>query len=287
MSSSLNGLVMPACCVGLLRGVDRRLPAQEVEGRIVLRVGLERDGDGLHQHVVVAEALGQLALGEDGDRGAVGLRAAVVEAERPRDDRRVERLLDGDLLLQHRLRRQRAVVMVLHGDLGEVLAAGAVGLEVARGAEREPAGRRHRQAAHAGGLHARTGDAAVLRLVEADHEHGVVEAAGDGEDAEAERVGAGGAVVLHHADRAAEELQRVGHLGGAVRRDRRRRRRPLRSASAGSRCRRPRRPRTPPRRSCPRAPCPSSRRTCSSPCRRWRLCLGWRLDSCLSLSSMR
>src|SRR5947208_10145849 len=31
----------------------------------------------------------------------------------------------------------------------------------------------------------------------------------------------------------------------------------------------------PPRRSCPAGPCPSSRRTCSSPCRRWRPCHGW------------
>src|SRR5689334_22901604 len=35
----------------------------------------------------------------------------------------------------------------------------------------------------------------------------------------------------------------------------------------------------PPRRSCPAGPCPSSRRTWSSPCRRWRPGRGWRAGS--------
>src|SRR5262249_22918061 len=46
----------------------------------------------------------------------------------------------------------------------------------------------------------------------------VVEPAGDREDAEAEGVRAGRTVVLHHADGAAEQLERIGDLGGAARR---------------------------------------------------------------------
>ena len=109
-------------------------------------------------------------------------------------------------------------MVVLDGDLRQVLTPGAVGLEVLRGAQREPAGGRGRQAAHAGHGHAGTGHAAILRLVEADHEHGVVHAARHREHAVAERIRAGGAVVHHHAHRAVVHLEGVGDLGGALRR---------------------------------------------------------------------
>src|SRR2546428_5015445 len=122
--------------------VLRRLPAQEVEVGVLLRVGRERDRDRADEDEVVAMPLRQLAPGEDRRRGAVGLRGAVVEAEGPRDHAGAQRLLDGDLALQHRLRRERAVVVILHRDAGQVLAAGAEGLEVAGRDVREPAGGR-------------------------------------------------------------------------------------------------------------------------------------------------
>ena len=145
------------------------------------------------------------------------LRGGVVEAEGPGDDARREHVLDRDLALgEHRLRRHRAVVVVLDRDPRQVLAAGAEGLEVARRAQREPAGRRRGQPAHAVEVDRGPGDAAVLRLVEAEHQHGVVHAAGDREDAAAEGVGAGLAVIHQHGDRLAVEAQRVGHLARAL-----------------------------------------------------------------------
>src|SRR5436309_3668591 len=110
----------PGLRVRLPGGVLGRLSAQEVEVRVLLRVGRERDRDGAHEDEVVAMPLRQLAPGEDRRRGTVGLRGAVVEAEGPRDHARAERFLDGDLALQHRLRRERAVVVVLHRDAGQV-----------------------------------------------------------------------------------------------------------------------------------------------------------------------
>ena len=215
-SSSRNGSRDAGLRVGVLRGVDRRLPAQEVEVRVALGVLGDRDRHRLHEHGIVAEALREVGAREHARGRAVGLRGAVVEPERPRDDARLEHVLHGDLALEHRLRRERAVVVVLDRDLREVLAAGAERLEVARGAEREPARGRGGQAAHFVEGDRGTGDAAVLRLVEADHEHGVVHARGDREDAEAERVGAGLAVVGDQADRLAEQLERLGDLGGAL-----------------------------------------------------------------------
>ena len=121
--------------------------------------------------------LREVGARDDRRRRAVGLRGAVVEAERPRDDARLEHVLDRDLALQHRLRRERAVVVVLDRDLREVLAAGAVRLEVASRRRARTSPPASRQAAHAGRSSTLgPGDAAVLRLVEADDQHRVVHA---------------------------------------------------------------------------------------------------------------
>src|SRR5207244_3488972 len=83
---------------------------------------------------LLAEALGELAPRDDRGRRAVGLRGAVVEAEGPGDDAGFQHVVHRDLALQHRLGRERAVVVVLDRDARQVLAPRAVGLEVARGA---------------------------------------------------------------------------------------------------------------------------------------------------------
>src|SRR5207253_7247000 len=56
----------------------------------------------------------------------------------------------------------------------------------------------------------RAGEAAVAHLLEADREHDVVHAGGDGEAGVPERIHAGGAVVLDAGHGAAEELQGIG-----------------------------------------------------------------------------
>ena len=58
----------------------------------------------------------------------------------------------------------------------EVLTSGAIGFEVARSTQREPTGGCHRQPTRGVHVDARAGHAAVLGLVVADHQHGIVHA---------------------------------------------------------------------------------------------------------------
>ena len=152
-----------------------------------------------------------MSVTADDRRGtAVGGRAAVEEAERPGDHRRVQHLLLGHLHLQVRELVPRAVPVVLDGDLGERAARQAELVHVAVRREREQAGR---GVALAEDLVADARDAAagaVLQLLRADDEHDVVLAGRDREARVAERVGAGGAEVLDPRDGPIVEAQRIG-----------------------------------------------------------------------------
>jgi hypothetical protein len=106
--------------------------------------------------------------------------------------------------------------VVLDRDLREIGPGGTVLLEVGRSGEREPAGRGLGQVADAVGDDRRARDAAILGLVVADDEDGVVDAGGDREGRESDQVRAGRAVVGRERDGLVEELERVGALVGAL-----------------------------------------------------------------------
>ena len=84
---------------------------------------------------------GHLLGGEDHRGAAVGERAAVVELERIGHVSGFENLLDGDLLLELRLRVQRAVPVVLDGHRGHLGLGGPVLLHVRAGDQRENPGK--------------------------------------------------------------------------------------------------------------------------------------------------
>ena len=70
--------------------------------------------DAAHPHWPVGVAIHDILRREDHRRSAVALRRAVIQAERLDDDRRVERLLDGDLVPELRFRVLQRVEVVLH-----------------------------------------------------------------------------------------------------------------------------------------------------------------------------
>jgi hypothetical protein len=194
--------------------------AEVVEGRVEVRApGGDRQSEALHQHRPIGEAVRQVGPADDRGGGAVGGRAAVEETERRGDHRRAQHLVLGDLHAQVRLGVARAVVVVLHRDLGERLAADAEGVHVAVGGQREEAGRRVALRQQGVAEARQAAAAAVLELLGAEHQDDVVGAGGDRQTGVAEGVGAGGAVVLDSRDRAVVEAQRVaeGDRGLAAR----------------------------------------------------------------------
>ena len=161
------------------RGALRGREADVVEGRLVVRLTRHhRQADALHVDRIGAELLGAVGAAEHRGGGAVRRRAAVEQAERAVDHRRLQHRLLVDLHAQVRLGRQRAVVVVLHRDLGERGFRGAVRLEVAVGGEREDVRGAFAVVDHrvnaAGAV-----IAAVAHLLEAEHQRDVVHARGD------------------------------------------------------------------------------------------------------------
>ena len=126
--------------------------------------------------------------------------------------RRLQHVVDGDLVLEVRVRIAGAVVVVLHRDRREHLARRAELVHVAGRERREQhrrglapredrvTGRGAREQAFFGRL--------VAHLLDADHEHDVVHAARDRHRADAERVGTRRARVLDARARDADEPDR-------------------------------------------------------------------------------
>ena len=143
---------------------------------------------------LVGELRGPLRRADDHRRGAVGLRAAVEQVERVAHRRRGEHLLDRHLVAEVGVGVELAVVVVLHGDGGEVLAGGAELVHVP-GGER---GEQHRRRLAAGEDRvARRGSGQqtllgrlVPHLLDADDEHDVVHARGHGHAGDPEGVAA-------------------------------------------------------------------------------------------------
>src|SRR5437773_5640836 len=197
--------------VRLPRGGLRRAEAQVVEGGIeVGTAGGDGEARALDQHRRLREAPGQVGAADDRRGRSVRRGAAVEEAERPRDDGRLQHLLLGHLHAQVRSLVARPIPMVLDGNPGERLAPETEGVHVAVGGEREEAGRgvaaREQRMPEAGDAP----PAAVFELLGAEHEDDVVHARGDREAAVAEGVRPRRAVVLDPRDGPVVEAERVG-----------------------------------------------------------------------------
>ena len=144
--------------------------------------------------------------------GTVGLGAAVEQVERVAHGRRRQHVVDRDLVLEVRVRVAGAVVVVLDGDRREHLARRAVLVHVTCRERREQHRRRlaarEDRVAGGGAREEPFLGRLVAHLLDADDEHDVVDAAGDGHRADAERVGAGRARVLDAGARDAGEADR-------------------------------------------------------------------------------
>ena len=87
-----------------------------------------------HPHQRLLQAVGNRLRGDDQRAAAIGDDAAIHPVQRIGDHRRVQHVLDGDDLLQHRV---RIVLRVMGGrdlDPGQLLAGGAELMHVAHGA---------------------------------------------------------------------------------------------------------------------------------------------------------
>ena len=123
--------------------------------------------------------------------------------------RRLQHVVDRDLVLEVRVRIARAVVVVLDRDRGEHLARRAELVHVAGRERREQHRRglapREDRVAGGGAREQAFFGRLVAHLLDTDHEHDVVDAARDGHRADAERVGARRARVLDARARDADE----------------------------------------------------------------------------------
>ena len=168
-----------------------------------------------HVHGLVGELVRPLGRGEEDGRGAVGLGAAVEQAQRAAHHGRGEDLLDGDLALEVGVGVEAPVVVVLHRHRRQHLGRGAELVHVAGGEGGEQhggglapvvegvAGRGPGQQALLGGL--------VAHLLHADHEHHVVHAARHHHGADAEGVGSRRAGVLDPGAGHAGQADGAGH----------------------------------------------------------------------------
>ena len=208
----------PGLFVGFLRRDARGVEVAAVP-RIVARLRAVRDGELQRldaDDVLLAERLGDLGRRDDGRGRTVRHAAAVEQAERRGDHRRVEDGFHLDGLLQMGLRILGAVLVALPRDVAdrllEVLARDAVRGHVGGGELGEVARRRAarvpqdlqraataaRQAAVAG----------VLELLDADGQREIGRARGDGIAGAAEGLGARSAHVLDMRHRDIRQAQR-------------------------------------------------------------------------------
>ncbi len=192
--------------VGLLRGDARGVEVAAVPGVVArLRAVRDRELQRLHRDdVLLAHCLGDLGRGDDGRRRAVRHAAAVEQAERRGDHRRVQDGVHLNRLLQMGLRILGAVLVALPRDVAnrplEVLARHAVrghvgGGELGEVARRRAVGapQRLQRAATAARQAAVAG---VLQLLDAQRDRDVSSARGDGVAGATEGLGARGAHVL-------------------------------------------------------------------------------------------
>ena len=206
---------------GLLVGVLGRAHDLGEARVVVLRAhrALARpggEGQALDVDRLVGVAVGVLGPDDDGRRRPVRHAGAVEDAEGAGHQRRGADGLLGDLLAELGPGVAGAVEVVLPGDAGhDVLELGVVDAVlpgVGRGQQREHGGSGHgrRGAVAAVEVDDEAGVAGVLQLLHTGgHDH-VIRSGGDCVTSVPERLGAGGAEVLHPGDRLVVELERAG-----------------------------------------------------------------------------
>ena len=202
--------------VRLLRRLHRRWEGRHV-GLVLVHHAIEPEADAPYPHRPVGVAVDDLFAHQQQRGGAVALGRAVVEAERFDHGRRVEHVLNGDLVAQLRLRIAHTVVVVLDRHHRQMLTSRRGFVEVAVHVQREVRGRddadrvvpRH-VARQTHPLPERAARRRLAHLVGTGHEHDVEHAAGHAVDAVADGVVAGRARVLDACHRHVEQAARVG-----------------------------------------------------------------------------
>ena len=196
---------MPGHLVGLRRGAPRA-GVHVGHHQIALLPGIARQHRGRDAHRAAHAELARLAgRGEHRRRGAVDVHRAHQLGVRVGDHLRVHHHLERRLHPVHRLRILRRVLVVLHRDLRELLEGGAVLARVLHARLGEHG--RHRAGAEQALLRdalaaaAAAEQARLAELLDADHQHQVVEPGLDRRPALAERRRAGGAGVRAVRDR--------------------------------------------------------------------------------------
>ena len=173
------------------------------------------DAEAGHVHGLVRELAHPVGVHEDRRRRAVRLRAAVEEVQRMAHRGGLQDVLDGDLVLEVRVRVEGAVVVVLHRDRREHLTRRAVLVHVAGGERCEQHRRRLAPREHGVSARCARQQAFIRRLVthllDTDDEHDVVHAARHRHRADAERIRARRAGVLDACARHAGEADGARH----------------------------------------------------------------------------
>ena len=205
--------------IGHLRRVAQRLKARPVEvaAAVVRRDHIGGAAEAFDVDGVGTELLGDIRARDDRAGRAVAVAAAVIQAKRRGDQRCLEHLIDCDDIVEMRLGAQRAVGVVLDGDLGKhglaLLIGQAVLLEIRLRDQGEGAGRVAARLTH--GIQAATDAEAagtsVLELLCADRHGDVAHTALDGEAGVDEGNVASRAPVLIAGDGNTVHLQRVRH----------------------------------------------------------------------------
>ena len=169
----------------------------------------------LDRDEVAPELRSVFGAAEYGCGGTVGDSAAVEEAKRPGDDGSGHGLLDGYLPAEVGFGIERAVVMALDRDHGEVFLLRAVCREVFGRCQGVAARRRRLDAEH--GMRAshrlpgaQTTYATVLGLLEADAEDEVIDPRGQGVRCSPDGLQTGTAEVLHPDYGDVVQLERIG-----------------------------------------------------------------------------
>jgi hypothetical protein len=189
-----------------------------VGGIEVARLRPGHEAEALHVQRLVGVAVGVLGPADDGGSRPVGHTRAVEDRELAGHGRHGTDLLGAGLPAELGPLVAGAVVVVLLGDLGhdhaQLVGVDPVALGVG-GQDHGVHGRRGEgpTGAVGGGLVARQAlVTAVLHLLDADGHGHVVGPGGHGVAGLTQGFGAGGAEVLHEADRLVDQLQRAGQV---------------------------------------------------------------------------
>ncbi len=216
----IAGIFDPGHFVGLGRGSLQGVKTGPAEtGATVRQHRVHRDTKAFNVYRVWPHGFGPVGAGDDRTGGAVAVAAAIKQAQRRRNDGRLQHFFQGHLFVEVGFGCQHAVAVVLDSNFGDGFLAlfrcQAVLFEIAGANEGKGPGRRPARFIHR--VHSPTdsqsGRSGVLEFFHAQGHDRVVSAAGDCHNRRNQGDMAGAAPVLIANDRDIFELQRVNDLG--------------------------------------------------------------------------